>query len=463
MSNYEQFKAETINQQTLASFSSAPVFRKFKDPAGLGSDWHTREWQTKAWALYDQLGEVRFAAEYFGNAISQACILPAEIDNSKVRTVRTEVEQVNEVANRILSELTGDHHGLDQVLRQIAIALFTVGEIWLVGEPAREGARIRRNADGSQRRTLQLVSALEVKSKQGVEGFYDSTHPRAERDGFVRFQGNQTRIRIYRPDPRNRRRATSNLQGVLHIGATLLMLDRLTKGTIKSRTHAGILKVPSEISFGSNPGFKSPVDGDPLTQKLTDNLAAPIEDPDSAASTVPMVLRGAAEYLDDVELLSLERDFDEFLPVLMDKYVRRMALGLDLPAEVLTGMGNANHWASWFLSAEFVRLHAKPFLNLVTGVLTKKLLHPELESAGVEDFERFCFTFDELALVVQANKSQNARDAFRDGVISAEAYRHHLGFAESDAAAEEPGPVGPAGREPVDVENPVINPIGEEE
>ena len=284
MTSYDQFKADSFDAQSISSLTSASAFRKFKDPAGLGSDWHTREWQTKAWSLYDQLGEVRFAAEYFGNAISQACLLPAEIVDGKVRAVRTESEEVQEIANGILSQLADQHHGIDQVLRQIAIALFTVGEIWLVSEPARDGGRIERNSDGSRREILRLVPALDVRAKQGVDGFYDTSHPRASRDGFVPFQASQTRIRIYRPDPRAPRRATSNMQGVLHVGATLLMLDRLTKGTIKSRTHAGILKVPSEISFGSNPGFKSQVGEDALGQKLLDNLSAPIEDPDSASS-----------------------------------------------------------------------------------------------------------------------------------------------------------------------------------
>ncbi|MEV4968640.1 hypothetical protein AB0K58_30785 [Streptomyces sp. NPDC053808] len=67
------------------------------------------------------------------------------------------------------------------------------------------------------------------------------------------------------------------------------------------------------------------------------------KEPESAAATVPIILEVPAEMIGDIKRLTFESDFDSLSKELREECIRRFATGLEMPAEILLGMGNVNH------------------------------------------------------------------------------------------------------------------------
>jgi hypothetical protein len=76
---------------------------------------------------------------------------------------------------------------------------------------------------------------------------------------------------------------------------------------------------------------------------------------------------------------------------------------------------------------------AEPRLGLVCQAITDEWLRPLLEAENDPDAADVIVWFDTAALRSSSNKAASALEAFKEGLISAEAARRELGFTESDA------------------------------
>lgn len=158
-----------------------------------------------------------------------------------------------------------------------------------------------------------------------------------------------------------------------------------------------------------------------------------IRDPESAAATVPIVLELPADAIADFKHLKFESEFDDLALKLREEAVRRFATGLEIPAEILLGLGDVNHWGQWTLTSEAIRLGIEPKLATVSYAHTQQWLRPILEAENVEDWHRWLVWYDTSPLRVRTNRSETALQAYDRGVISAQALRRETGFDESDA------------------------------
>ena len=84
-----------------------------------------------------------------------------------------------------------------------------------------------------------------------------------------------------------------------------------------------------------------------------------------------------------------------------EKAIDRVASMAEIPAEVLTGISDANHWTAWLISDEGIRW-IKSYLGLIADALTRGFLRRALESMGVANPERYAFAFDTSTLASQA-------------------------------------------------------------
>jgi hypothetical protein len=90
-----------------------------------------------------------------------------------------------------------------------------------------------------------------------------------------------------------------------------------------------------------------------------------------------------------------------------DKAIARLASSAEIPGEVLTGIGDANHWTAWLISDEGIRW-IKGYLGLVGAALTRGFLQLALASMGVANPERYAFGFDTSALAAKPNRLDDA-------------------------------------------------------
>ncbi|MEU0058689.1 hypothetical protein [Streptomyces sp. NPDC006334] len=395
------------------------------------------KWQEEAWRFFKEVPEVRFAGTWVGNAMSGANLYAGRrADDGTIERAPD-----GHPAAQIVREIAGGPDGQSQLLGDFGPHLVVAGEGWIVIRPTTD--KTTDQVDGYDWRVL---STREVKPQGGgkliaeIDGEdvaippYD---PDSEPDPMAPIA-----IRVWKPAPDRQIEADSPVRSSIVLLEELQLLNAAVAAIARSRiTGRGVLLVPKGTRFPTAPGTSDAEDD--LLEVFLEVSSTAIREPDSAAATVPIILEVPAEVISDIKWLSFESNFDELALKLRDEAIRRFANGLEIPAEILLGLSDANHWSAWAISAEAVRLGVEPRLALVAYALTTQWLRPLLEDEGVEDPGEWLVWYDTSRLRVQANRAQTALEAFQVGLISAAAARRETGFDEADA----PTPAEEASRE----------------
>lgn len=376
-------------------------------------------WQAEAWDCYSTTPEVRFAANWIGNGMSLGRLVAAR--RLPDGTIAPASSTDRHRAIDLVASIAGGPDGQAGLLRDFGPHLMVAGEGWIV---------IRDISDGLDWRVL---SVLEVKPRNGgtVEVEIDGTRQ------IIRTSDDNTTggvvIRVWDPHPRRHLEADSPVRSALGLLEELRLLNASVKAITRSRlTGRGVLLVPQGARFPSKPGTQGDAEDDLLDVFLAVAEAA-IRDPESAAATVPIVLELPSAAIGDVKHVDFGTGFDELAIRLREEAIRRFALGVEIPAEIILGQADANHWAVWSLQEEAVRLGIEPRLAMVCHALTTQWLRPLLDAERIPDAQEWMVWYDSSALRVRTNRAQTALEVYDRGELSGAALRRETGFDESDA------------------------------
>lgn len=404
-----------IRQLTAAAsrFTTRKVAGKQKSGTGGG-------WQAEAWDMYEVVPEVRFLANWIGNAMSGARLYAGR----RLEDGTIEEAPAGHPAAEIVSQIAGGPDGQTQFLADFGPHLVVAGEGWVIVRPTEDG-----EAD------WRVLSVAEVKQQNGkmtaeIDGEeieippYDSEAP-ADSDAPVA-------IRVWDPHPRRHIEADSPVRSSLVVLEELRLLNAAVAAIARSRlTGRGVLLVPKGTRFPTAPGQSDAEDD--LIEVFMQVAETAIREPETAAATVPIILEVPGETIGQIQHLTFESSFDELALKLRDEAIRRFAAGAEVPAEILLGLGELNHWSLWGVSAEAIRLGAEPRLSLVTNALTTQWLRPLLEAEGADDAADWLVWFDTSGMRVQSNRAQTAIEVHKLGALSDQALRRETGFTETDA------------------------------
>lgn len=441
------------------------------------------QWQDDAWAYFDAVPEVKFAGRFMGNALSRIRLYPGLVVDPDEPAVPLRDVLENETALLVehaaaveAARLAGDPappppqlSGLTQALvddaeaemaridntddgqaglmRDFGINLAVVGDSYLVGR-ADPDAEPEPGAPLDQRPERWDVfssSAIEVKGQRTI--LKESPNDRG-----TDLPADSLVYRIWRKHPRWPGLPDSNLRSVLDECEELLIYARQMRAVGKSRTAAGLLCLPNEVDLPNPPRPVPPepgAEGSPqaagphqLTKfelDLIEALVTPIENDGAASAVVPFILRAKAEALKEVRLVDLSREIDKQAIPRIEHLIQRMAHGLDLPVEVLTGLADANHWTGWLIEDSTYKAHVEPLGMIPAAGIASAFLRPALLEHGhaPEMVRRIVVGLDPSALVARPNRGQDARDAYEADVISAAALRRYLGMTDTDAPSDD--------------------------
>jgi hypothetical protein len=375
-------------------------------------------WQKTAWVWYDTIGEFRFACSWVGNILSRALLYAAEDGKP--------TDDPDAVA--AMEALFNGPDGQREMLRQLGIQFTVAGEAYLVGE----------DGGNDPLDDWYVVAASELTRAP------DGTWRVGKKD-----IGNPLIIRLWRAHPRLQNRADSPARAVLPI---LSEIDGLTKhvaAQIDSRlAGAGILLMPDGISFATatqttdangDPKINVTGDLDPFLQELMDTMMTAIKNREDASALVPILLQTNGEYLDKVRHLTFSTPLDQMAIELRQEAIRRLALGMDMPPEVLTGTGDVNHWGAWQIEEASIKAHTEPLLHVITDSLTDGYLRPYLEGLEGWDEERarhFTIQADTSKMRLRPNRSQEALELYDRAILSKEATARENGFDPMDMMSD---------------------------
>ncbi|MEV5012474.1 hypothetical protein [Streptomyces sp. NPDC055692] len=384
-------------------------------------------WQNRAWQLYRAVPEVRFAASYVGNAMSGATLFAGRrADDGTIENAPDDHR-----ASQIVQQIAGGPDGQAKLLGAFGKHLTVSGEGWIVIRPNSEVLSPDAPPDGHDWRVL---STREVRQQSGkltaeIDG-NDVPIPAGDEDRLD--PDAPVALRVWEPDPERAIEADSPVRSSIDLLEELLLLNSAVKAIARSRlTGRGILLVPKGTRFPTQPTQGDAEDD--LIEILMQVAETAIREPESAAATVPIVLEVPAESIADFKLLTFESNFDELALKLREEAIKRFATGLEIPAELMLGLGDTNHWGAWMLTSEAIRMGIEPKLATVAYALTQQWLRPLLQAENVDDWHRWLVWYDTAPLRVRTNRSETALQAYDRGVISSAALRRETGFNESDA------------------------------
>jgi len=398
-------------------------------------------WQQQAWSYYDQIGEVRYGARFFGNSLSRLRMFLGWRERLDAPIVPIDVDELPAGADRMQAQVGIDSiarlHNTDGsmagLLRQYGVNTFVAGESYLVGRTDRDSG-------------LERWEVLSVDQVVMHEGRWKIRQDVADTpDKYVALSGeDDVVLRVWQPHPRFAQQADAPMRAVLPLCEELLLLSASVRASALSRMSAGVLVLPDTALDGGpmfdegGSGFDGEGQADPLLQDMMNHFTEPIGDPASAAAVAPYILAMDPQDCDKVKLLETSRSVDETAAAQRAEVLVRLANGVDLPPEVLQGMSNTNHWNAWLIDEQSYKSHIAPAAQLFADAVTEGLVWPAIRAVtGSEPDVRLVVGFDPANLVGHADVRGAAKDGHSALVLSDEALRRALGFSEDDAPGED--------------------------
>lgn len=406
-------------------------------------------WQAQAWAGYEQIGEVHYGFNMLANLLSRIRVYAGVIGEANEAPVEAlaaaKKGQVSHEAAAAAKEAVDDLLAIDAsgMTRSFSLNLSVPGECYLIHMPLKNNTKqwTIRSVDEV------LVTATGVKLVPMRGQSQEITD--LPKDTFI--------ARIWRQNPRYSREPDSSMVGVSGSIKTLLLIDRMTDGAIRSRLNAGVLFVPDGISGGISAvhGAEPPLEetgstiedlqkqtvNDPsgvFMAELMETMSAPVVDESSAAALVPMLVQGPSDQGEKIRHITFARPSDEWLVKQADSKLERILNGIDIPKEIVTGLQQVKYSNAVVIDENLYKSNIEPLALAWVDALTTVFLHAVLRAKNVSEDEirQIVVWYDPSDIVTRPNSAQSANDGMDRGLLSPKAWRREHGFAESDAPSE---------------------------
>ncbi len=387
-----------------------------------GVAWQTwrfgnRAWQNEAWRLYDLTGQLRFVAGWQANSISRCRLYVAEVDESGESGEETKDPDVAALAAVPL----GSGPAKDENLRLAAINLFVPGEAYIIVE-----ADAGPNGDD---RWFVVTGRQIVKSGDQIV----IRRPMLHGGGDMAYRpGTDLIIRCWTPHPADQDEPDSPTRSALPDLREIEALRKREFAELDSRlAGAGLLLLTDDMDFPRQDGDSDDT-AEGFYQLLQRVMSLGIRDRSSAAAVVPIVATAPGESIEKIRHITFWSELSDQLLPLREAAIKSLAQSLDIPAEILLGISDTNHWNAWALSDDAIRTQIVPVLSRIADALTTGYLRGALEVMGL-DPDRFTYAFDTSPLTAKPNRTADALSYFQAGLISEAAAVESGAFREDQA------------------------------
>jgi hypothetical protein len=367
-------------------------------------------WQTEAWELYDLEGAAYEAAKWTANALSRVRLFAADPpegpgDEPQPLDAGQAVDEVE--------RLGGGIEGRSQILADVGTMLTVPGIGYVAGWTD--------EASGEER--WEVFSPDDVESSQSGRVWKVAGDDEGE---WITLPDEHVIFDVIRRHKRKRSQPDSPVRHALRdLWEAQRATDHIDASLTSRLSSAGLLMYPQEVRFPQKPG--EPPARDQFAADLIRVAEAAIRDRRSPAARVPLVVPFPGDWIEKVRLLMFDSPLDAAVVELRDKAVQRAAVAMDMPAEILLGMGDVNHWGQWFIKEEALQGYVIPLVEMVVGQLTVKYLRPALP-----DGDRSIIWYDVSEVATKPDKSTDAIALADRLYLTKEAAVREAGLDEGD-------------------------------
>jgi hypothetical protein len=397
-----------------------------------------KDWQKDSWRYFDDLAEISYAMTYQSSALARLRMAPAMRPDPREPPVFVDpdgdddldlTDEERTALNATIDRLGSSEHPLSEIQRLGALNIAVAGEGYLLGynDPDRGGE------------FWDVVSVEELVKNPNGPGFARRLVEESGPQNVETLPEETFICRLYQRHPRFSSWSWSQMRGVLPLCEELKVLTDAIRAGATSRIPAGILALSH--------GFRSqgPIDetmtgqadeaaNDPVVRDLIEHFETPITNRRSASAVVPFLLFGE---IDDIEKglkpIEFKREIDKLYAEQRAEVIARIATGIDLPAEVLQGKVDLNHWTAWQVSEEAFKYHLEPDAQVLWAALTIGYFRPHLAAMNIPDLQRFFLWYDPSDLINHPDREKSANDGYDRIVLSGDAWRRAHNYADDDA------------------------------
>jgi len=333
--------------------------------------WKFRDesWQRELWRFYDIIPEFGFAARWVGQCCSKVRIYVADVDKLGRVQGETRDSKINSLADTLL----GGPAAKAEALRGLGINLTVAGECYIVGRPSEDNGGDTDN----MRDEWYVLSSSEFRRVQSSNGEWQWAWYLPDGNPFQLDLKHNIITRVWTPHPARVWCADSPARSCQMILRELEQLTKYIFSQIDSRLiGAGILIIPNDMDLPADETAATASDS--LLMRLATAGAASLRGEGSALGVLPHIVE--SDKPDGWKLMTFESQLSNQAMELRKEAVNRLGVGLDMPPEVLTGLGESNHWClttdteiytksrSWRTVDQLVGNEEVLTLNHTTGV-----------------------------------------------------------------------------------------------
>lgn len=376
-------------------------------------------WQEEAWAYYDELGPYRYAVEWKSAMLSRVRLFAARLEPGEDEPVRAKAG----TAVDLMTTLGGGVSGQAKLMAQLATQLDVPGEGYLIGETVKVGET------SVEQWTVRSMDEVQARNRQ-----YQVVDENSASSAGAKWRplaANSLVNRVFRPHDRYHYLADSPARAARSTMRELELVNRHILAQYLSRlASAGVVIFPDEITFPVREEFADA--NDPFMEEWIENAKQAISTPGTASAVVPMPIRVPGEWVDKIKHVDFTLKSDDKIIEKRDSAIKNLASQLNVPAEVLLGMGDLNHWGAWQVDEAALKTNIAPDAELICQAITEGYLQPRLKASGVEDFANWVVWYDMSELALRPDRSGDAFQAYDRLEINGTALRRETGFDEAD-------------------------------
>ncbi|MEU9323196.1 hypothetical protein AB0D91_05190 [Streptomyces canus] len=322
-----------------------------------------------------------------------------------------------------MTTLGGGVAGQASLMSGFGTQLAVPGESYLVGE----------TINGVERWAVRSIDEVRA-ARQHFEVIDENTPSNGTK--WRPLGDNSLVTRVWRPHKRFHYRADSPARAARGKMRELELINRYIMAQFLSRlASAGVILFPDEVTFPAKEEFAEAAD--PFVAEWIEIAATAIRNPGTASAVVPLPIKVPAEYVDKIKHIDFTLQLDEKILDKRESAIKGLATMLNMPAEVLLGMGDVNHWGQWMLEESALKTHIAPEAEIICQALTAGYLQPRLKASGVEDWAQWVVWYDMSELTLRPDRSDNAFAAYDRMEINGSALRRETGFDEADKPTTE--------------------------
>jgi hypothetical protein len=387
-------------------------------------------WQNEGWSYYRTGGTVKYGINWRAQAMSRVRLSAAILPHGAKKPELIDSGPAAEIMARFFNGAAGQAGFMESA----SIQLDVPGEFYVVmttDETTADEYRWYVKSANELR-----VAPQKVKLATGQRVVVNSWSCLVEQGVWETLPPETHVFKMWHPDQQWSYMADSPMQGVMRNLRIIDLLERRLMSQAVSRLASnGLLLYPQEQTFIPKPGYDPASGLDPFTWEWLEIAAKTIENPGSALAALPMPVKVPKEMIQYWQHMDFANSYDERVSEILEKQYDRVATGLNLPKEMITGVGDTSHWNAWALDEQAIKIHISPSAEEICAGIGVGYFYPTLMAEGLSPITpegRLLPWYDPSDLLKPPDMSNAAEEAYGNDEISGEAYRRLKGLDEGD-------------------------------